>query len=424
MARSGRQGTIPDGWEVVRLGEVAEVNPRRPRLTVHGDTPVTFLPMAAIAEGSQGIISRESRPFSQVVGGYTYFEENDFLFAKITPCLQNGKHTLATGLKDGFGFGTTEFHVVRASGGLTAAFMFWLLTQAHIIDHCSKSFVGTAGQQRVRPEILKDLPIHLPPLAEQRAIAAVLDSIDDAIERTDAVIAATEQLRDSLLHELLTRGVPGWHTEWREAPGIGTIPADWEVVRLGEVCQSPRYGAAAPAQSFDRGLPRYVRITDITDDGRLLNEDAASADPLLVAGYELKPGDLLFARSGATVGKTYLYRPEDGPCVYAGYLIRFRCFRSTLLPEFLERCTRSHYYRRWVESMFRAGAQPNINAAEYSSLPIPIPSLSEQHAIAALLDGVDRAIERGREEREKLKVLKESAADALLTGRVRVSIVA
>ena len=73
----------------------------------------------------------------------------------------------------------------------------------------------------------RNLPILLPPLPEQRVIAAVLDSIDDAIEGAEAVIAATEQLRDSLLHNLLTRGVPGWHTEWKDVPGLGTIPADW-----------------------------------------------------------------------------------------------------------------------------------------------------------------------------------------------------
>ena len=167
----------------------------------------------------------------------------------------------------------------------------------------------------------RNLAILLPPLPEQMAIAAVLDSIDDAIEGTEAVIAATEQLRDSLLHQLLTRGVPGWHTEWKEAPGLGTILAAWEVVRLGEVCAPPEYGASASARPFDPKLPRYVRITDITDDGRLRKADVASADPSAVDGYELGPGDLLFARSGATVGKTYLYRPEDGPCVYAGYLI-------------------------------------------------------------------------------------------------------
>ena len=266
----------------------------------------------------------------------------------------------------------------------------------------------------------RNLAILLPPLPEQMAIAAVLDSIDDAIEGTEAVIAATEQLRDSLLHQLLTRGVPGWHTEWKEAPGLGTILAAWEVVRLGEVCAPPEYGASASARPFDPKLPRYVRITDITDDGRLRKADVASADPSAVDGYELGPGDLLFARSGATVGKTYLYRPEDGPCVYAGYLIRFRPLGEMASAEFLERFTRSQLYWRWVESMFRAGAQPNINAAEYSSLPVVLPPMKEQQAIAALLDGVDATIAEAKRERDGLQFLKESAADALLLGRVRV----
>ena len=89
----------------------------------------------------------------------------------------------------------------------------------------------------VSHDSVRTLPIFLPPLAEQRAIAAVLDSIDEAIERTEAVIAATEQLRDALLHDLLTRGVPGWHTEWKDVPGLGTIPAGWKVVKLGAVAE-------------------------------------------------------------------------------------------------------------------------------------------------------------------------------------------
>ena len=179
--------------------------------------------MAAIAgQVRRELYARESRPYSEVSTGYTYFEENDFLFSKITPCLQNGKHTLATGLRGGFGFGTTEFHVVRTSSILTAPFMFRALTQAHIIDRLLQELYGNRrAATGTTGNATKDLPILLPPLPEQRAIAAVLDSIDDAIERTDAVIAATEQLRDSLLHQLLTRGVPGWHTEWEGRAGVG-----------------------------------------------------------------------------------------------------------------------------------------------------------------------------------------------------------
>ena len=264
------------------------------------------------------------------------------------------------------------------------------------------------------------LPILLPPLSEQRAIAAVLDTIDEAIERTEAVISATERLRDALLHELLTRGVPGWHTEWRTVPGLGSMPADWQVARLGELCEPARYGAAAPARPFDPGMPRYVRITDLTEDGRLRSDGLRSAEPASVAGYELSPGDLLFARSGATVGKTYLYRVEDGPCVFAGYLIQFRPRPDAARDKFVFGYTRSWSYRRWIKSMLRAGAQPNINAAEYSSLKIPLPPLAEQRAIAAMLDAVEASIDQERSARDGLTEVNLCATDALLTGRIRM----
>ena len=197
-------GTLPAGWDVVRLGEVAEVNPRRPRLTVAADTPVTFLPMSAIAENAQGIIARELRPYAEVSTGYTYFEENDLLFSKITPCLQNGKHTLAKGLEEGFGFGTTEFHVVRADARLVAPYLFRVLTQTHIIERCAKSFTGTAGQQRIQPETLKDLPLSLPPLSEQQAIAALLDGVDATLERARTERDGLQLLKESTADALLT----------------------------------------------------------------------------------------------------------------------------------------------------------------------------------------------------------------------------
>ena len=197
-------GTIPADWQVVRLGDVADVNPRRPPLDVPADTWVTFLPMVAIAENTRGIIARESRPYSEVSTGYTYFQESDFLFSKITPCLQNGKHALATGLNGGFGFGTTEFHVVRASSSLLALFVFRVLTQRHIIERCAKSFAGTAGQQRVQPEALKALLIPLPQLDEQQAIATVLDGVDEAIEQVSEERRLLQTLKNSTANALLT----------------------------------------------------------------------------------------------------------------------------------------------------------------------------------------------------------------------------
>ena len=312
--------------------------------------------------------------------------------------------------------------LARPSGDLVdGAFLAAALNSATCRRHFTRVANGVT-RFGLTLEAARSLPVFLPPLHEQRAIADVLDSIDVAIERTEAVIAATETLRDSLLHELLTRGVPGWHTEWKDVPGIGTIPADWEVARLGNVCEAPEYGATASAQPYNPQLPRYVRITDLTDDGRLRDDDLCSADPAQVNGYELRHGDLLFARSGATVGKSYLYHEIDGPCVYAGYLIRFRPVRECVLPEFLELITHSQPYYRWVGSMFRAGAQPNINAAEYASMMFCLPPLLEQRAITSLLKGVCNTLDGARTERDKTRVLRQSVGDQLLSGRRRIPV--
>ena len=187
------------------------------------------------------------------------------------------------------------------------------------------------------------------------------------------------------------------------------VPDGWQVVRLGDVCTPPEYGAAAASIPYAASLPRYVRITDITDDGRLRVEDKRSADPRQVEGYHLEDGDLLFARSGS-VGRTYLYQSQDGPCVFAGYLIRFCPLPDQAIPEYLEHWTHSDSYYRWIASVARRGAQTNINAAEYSSLPILLPPLPEQRAIAAVLDSIDDAIERT----EAVITATERVRDALL----------
>ena len=344
------------------------------------------------------------------------------MFSKITPCLQNGKHALATGLEGGFGFGTTEFHVVRAGCGLAASFMFRVLTQAHIIDRCAKSFTGTAGQQRVQPEILKDIRILLPPLSEQRAIATVLDSIDEAIERTEAVIAANEQLRDSLLHQLLTRGVPGWHTEWKGVPGLGTIPADWEVARLGEVLESTTYGTNA--QLGSQGVVAVLRMNNL-QDGEIDLSDVRRADlsEKESAQLDLVSGDILFNRTNSLdlVGKVAIFRDLLQPTSFASYLVRLRVKRKLADPFWLSALLWSESYQSRIRRFATPGvSQANINPTTLKTLTISLPPLAEQQAIARLLAGVDRTIDEVKRELDRLKSVRGSTADGLLSGRVRV----
>ncbi len=196
----------------------------------------------------------------------------------------------------------------------------------------------------------------------------------------------------------------------------GEIPADWDLRTLGELClAAPEYGANVSAVEFRPEWPRYVRITDINDAGVLSSAGRKSIKDEDSKSYLLEKGDIIFARSGATVGKTYLYRKSDGPCAFAGYTIRFKPDPQRLLPEFLLQFTHSQLYYQWVKGMLRAGAQPNINGSEYSRLYLPIPPLDEQKKITEILSTVDDAIEKTSAVIEKSNQLKKGLMQTLLT---------
>ena len=412
---------FPSGWRIIRLGDIAEVNPRRPRLCVSSETPMTFLPMSAILENCQGINTRELRPYSMISSGYTYFEENDVLFSKITPCLQNGKHALATGLIGGFGFGTTEFHVARASSGLMASYLFRVLTQSHVIDRCERSFSGTAGQQRVQPEILNSLPLLLPPLPEQRAIAAILDSIDQTIEATDALISATEQLRDSLLHNLLTRGLPGRHTEWKQVPGLGTIPTDWEVVRLGDVAKV-RNGTTpsrSKAEYWQNGSVPFVKTGQVNDVFIEVPNEFITPKAVTSAGaVVVSKGSVLIAMIGQGKTRGMTARLRIDAAINQNFAAVFEA-RGDFSFDYFFAWARQNYAA--IRALGQGSNQDALNCALVEGMRVPLPPLPEQQAIAAFLESVDESIEKGRGAGEGLRLLKESASDALLTGRVRVT---
>lgn len=275
------------------------------------------------------------------------------------------------------------------------------------------------GYPSLSIEDLGSIRIPLPPLQEQEMISSSLESIDEMIEMIENVIFKTRQLRDSLFHELLSRGLPGHHKEWKEVPRLGIIPVSWQVVRLGEICAKPMYGVGLPAQPYDPLLPRYIRITDISDEGQLLNEEVRSVDPILGKGYELTVGDILFARSGS-VGRTYLYSSKDGNCVYAGYLIKFKPDPDIVYPEYIELWTRTQAYKGWVASIAKVGAQPNINAAEYSSMPLPLPTLAEQKKLVCFMRSIDLLLRLEMSELEAGRMLKSVLSSELLSGNIQV----
>ena len=202
---------------------------------------------------------------------------------------------------------------------------------------------------------------------------------------------------------------------------LGIIPEDWEVKRLGDVCDNNGdYGLNAPATDFSVNLPTYIRITDIDDNGKFIHSDKKSVNSPDVNAYYLKDGDIVFARTGATVGKTYLYDKKDGELVYAGFLIKFSPNTNAIHPYYLKANTETQNYKNWVMITSQRSGQPGINAAEYCSFKFPVPPLPEQQRIVSVLQLWDTAIEKQTQLVEKLTLRKRGLMQQLLTGKKRL----
>ncbi len=171
------------------------------------------------------------------------------------------------------------------------------------------------------------------------------------------------------------------------------IETKWDWVKLGDVCETPQYGATESAIDGEPEIDyRYIRITDIDDNGQLTSDWKTA--PNVEEKYILQDGDFLFARSGATVGKTFLYKKKHGKALYAGYLIRYRTKREQLLPEFLRYITELDYYKQWVKSTQTGTSQPNINAQMYSGFKIPLPPKEIQVRIVKACEEIDAEYEQ------------------------------
>ena len=202
---------------------------------------------------------------------------------------------------------------------------------------------------------------------------------------------------------------------------IGLIPIDWEVKKLGDIALiKGDYGINAAAVDFDEKLPAYIRITDIDDDGYFTAKKKKSVDDINSNNFFLEVNDLVFVRTGATVGKSYLYNERDGKLVFAGFLIRFRIDTTKTNPYYIWTFTKTKPYWDWVNMVSMRSGQPGINSNEYSTLQLPIPPLPEQKRIAQILSTWDTAIDNCKTIIEKLQLRNKGLAQQLLSGKMKV----
>ena len=243
------------------------------------------------------------------------------------------------------------------------------------------------------PEISKEqisnYKIPLPPLEIQKLIVKEIAAVEKVEEPDRKII---EKMRKEISRK------------------ADALFAHHSLEKLGRVCEEPEYGAAEKALIGNPQTDyRYIRITDVDGNGALLDKEFMTAEHI-EAKYILRDGDFLFARSGNTVGKTFLFRQHYGNAIFAGYFIRFRCKTNALLPRFLDLITKSQNYKDWVSKTRGGASQPNINATQYSSYQIPLPSTKEQHKAITEFEVLEKPI---TEAAARLSQVEEKKADIL-----------
>ena len=289
--------------------------------------------------------------------------------------------------------------------------------------------LGIREGKNIQYEDFSLMKLPLPTIQEQQSIATYLDQkcgeIDELITLQEGMITKLQSYKQSVITETVTKGlnknVPLKDSgiEW-----IGEIPEHWICTVFKKFLSEPmQYGANEPAEECNYNDPRYIRITDIKDDGTLRDDTFKSLPLEKAKEYMLTKGDLLFARSGATVGKTFLYKEDYAAC-FAGYLIKARCNKNELLPNFIFYYTLSNAYQNWKNSIFIQSTIQNIGADKYSVMPIIAPPLSEQQSIANYLDQkcseIDELISIKQQKIEKLKDYKKSLIFECVTGKRKV----
>lgn len=418
-------GPLPEEWRVVRLGEVAEMKLGRtpPRKEQKKYWQQGVVPWVSIADLNNGVVRRSKELVSKEAFREIFNEqlvpEGTLLFS----------FKLTIGKVGILGIPAVHNEAIVSlfpyDNVATRDFLFFLL-QSLDYDAFLDAYVKGKTLNKGK---LHALPIPLPPLPEQRAIAHVLRTVQRAKEATERVIAALKELKKSLMRHLFTYGpvpvdqanqVPLKETE------IGPLPEGWEVVRLGEVVELMRNGLTKEQNKDGIGLP-VTRIETISSGtinparvGFVSREKISEQE---IERYRLKNGDILFSHinSEPEIGKSAVYRGTPSLLLHGMNLLLIRTSKDVCDPEFLNYLF--NQYRRqgiFVALSARAVGQSSINQGKMKNLSIPLPPLPEQRAIADALRTLDRKIEAEEQRKAALEALFKTLLHQLMTGKVRV----
>jgi type I restriction enzyme S subunit len=406
--------SVPINWQVRTIGEVAIINPSRPTSLISLDpkTPVTFVPMAAVCEIQGRIVAGETRRLEEVNRGFTYFANDDVIFAKITPCMQNGKSAVASNLNSGLGFGSTEFHVLRATDDVIPEWLHLFVRRRAFRNEAKMNFRGSAGQQRVPAAFLSSHSIPVPPKEEQRRIVA---AVGECFQRLDQI----SDLYEQALQEAIGAQASAL------ASVFDSLRGSHPSMTIGSVTASSSYGTNAKCTATPQGVA-VLRIPNV-QQGHVDTADLkyAALSPQEIKKTELLKGDLLIVRTNGSpnlVGRCAVVE-QGGTYSFASYLIRFRLELAKCLPQFLQFFLASTYGRDAIAAIRRTSAgQYNINSENIRSIEFPCPPVDVQNSVVekmnAVVSNIHDLIDETATSRTRSEHLGESVLEKAFGGEL------
>lgn len=377
---------LPRSWTIAQIADLAEINPRLGKSDIDDGIEVSFVPMPAVEAGNGRIDVTATRRFSEVKKGYTPFREGDVLFAKITPCMENGKMAVVPALHSGLGFGSTEFHVLRPKDGVSGQFLYYYVSSQKFRFDAEHNMTGAVGQRRVPTTYVAEYPIHLPPSAEQRRIVAKIEELFSELDKgVESLTTAREQLK-AYRQSVLNKAVIG---ELAGSLSFPSRPLSTVVEELGQGW-SPR---CLNHPSADDEIWAVITTTAIQhgafreEENKQLPEDLEPRPNL-----SIRAGDILITRAGPRkrVGVACLVRYCRPRLMLCDKAYRLRADTSQVIPEWLELLLNSPSILQEIEELKTGISDSGVNLTQnrFLALDIPVPTLAEQQAVLKVVDSL------------------------------------
>lgn len=415
-------GVIPEDWEVKSISSFADIatgnTPPTRDLNNYGDE---FLFVGPADLGKRKWILNSEKKLSRI--GFNIsrkFPPNSVLFTCIGSTI--GKSGMATVELTS----NQQINAILPNENFHCDFLYYAL---NLLSPKIKALAGEQAVPLVNKTQFGETLVALPATkSEQAAIATALSDADALITSLEKLIEKKRAIKQGAMQKCLNPDScdlsddPDFKPHQRNQTNQKNHSSDkWEVKKLGECLKTnPDYGINAAAVPFNDTLPTYLRITDISDDGYYVNQDKVSVNHVQADSFYLEESDIVFARTGASVGKSYLYDKNDGKLVFAGFLIRLRPDQEILNSAYLKYITQTKNYWNWVNTNSMRSGQPGLNSNEYKSFEVSLPSIEEQTRIATILSDMDAEIAALEQKLGKYKFIKQGMMQELLTGKIRL----